>query len=96
MLFRYTSRPTSLASPSTPRSSLSFANNRVSANAPDAVTVNTEQFAIAGTSDLKQVPGTGMTGSYTQAMGMVGQLVAAQPSLQGQIQIVHDYELNPN
>jgi hypothetical protein len=78
------------------RSSLSYANNRVSANAPDPVTVNTPQYAIAGLADLKQVSGTKTTGSYAEAMGMVTQLASAQPSLQGQIQIVHDYELNPN
>ncbi|TDW97489.1 DUF6603 domain-containing protein [Dinghuibacter silviterrae] len=88
--------PSNVKASAVSRSSLSYANNRVSVNAPDPVAVNNTQYAIAGTADLKQVAGTNLTGSYAEAMGMVSNLLVTQPSLTGQIQIVQDYELNPN
>jgi hypothetical protein len=78
------------------RSSLSHAINRVSVNAPDPVTVTSSQYAIAGIADLKQFAGSTMAASYPEASDMAKTLLAQQPSLAGQIQIVHDYELNSN
>jgi hypothetical protein len=85
-----------LQSSAVSKSSLSFATNRVSVNAPDTVTVNAAKYAIAGTADMKLTAGTTVAGSFTEANDMYQKLLAGQPSLKGQVQIVFDYELNSN
>ncbi|HTS45755.1 MAG TPA: DUF6603 domain-containing protein [Puia sp.] len=78
------------------QSRLSYAQNRISSNAPDQVSVMDTGYAIANTSDMK-LHGSGLTaGSYSEAQGLYNKLLAGQPSLQGQVQIVMEHELNPN
>ena len=78
------------------QSRLSYAQNRVSSNAPDQVSVIDPGYAIANTSDMK-LHASGMTaGSYSEAQDLYDKLLAGQPSLQGQVQIVMGHELNPN
>lgn len=78
------------------KSSLSHANNRVSANAPQSVAVETEQFVVANTSDMKLHSSTLVAGSYAEAAQMQDELVRKNPALKGQVQVVSHYELNPN
>ncbi len=78
------------------RSALSFANNRISVNAPDTVAVTAGSYAIAGTADMKLYGPSMIATSFTEARAMYNQLLQSQPALKGQIQIVSDYELNPN
>ena len=85
-----------LKSSAVSKSSLSFATNRVSVNAPDTVSVNAAKYAIAGTADMKLTAGTTVAGSYTEANDAYQKLLVAQPALKGQVQIVFDYELNSN
>lgn len=86
----------SLKSGAVAKSTLSFATNRISANAPDNVIVNADQFAIANVNDLRLHAGGQIAGSYTQAAQMYDELLAQNPALQGQIQVVSAYELNRN
>jgi hypothetical protein len=78
------------------KSGLSYASNRVSVNAPDAVTVADGQYAIANTADLRIHDPALVTGSYTQALDKYNALLATQPALKGKLQIVSAHELNPN
>ncbi len=76
------------------KSSLSFSNKRLSVNGPDEVNVEKEGFAIVTTSDMKLFKKDGMAGSYTEASQQMGELLAKQPSLAGQIQVVSTFELH--
>jgi len=85
-----------LAAGSVSKSTLSFASNRASVNAPDTVTVADPQYAIANTSDLKLHDPSLLTGSYTQAVDKYNALLTSQPALKGKLQIVSAHELNAN
>jgi hypothetical protein len=76
--------------------SLSYANNRVSVNAPEAVMVAEEQFVIAHTSDMKLYSPAMVAGSYTEAMQFYHELVQQQPELHDRVQILSQHELNLN
>jgi hypothetical protein len=78
------------------RSVLSFANNRVSVNAPDPVTVQPEQYAIANMADMTLVSANMTAGSYTQAVDQYNNLISSRPELAGTVQIVNLYEINAN
>jgi hypothetical protein len=76
--------------------SLSYASNRVSVNAPEAVLVAEEQFVIAHTSDMTLYSAAMVAGSYTEAVQYYNELVQQQPELQHRIQILSQHELNLN
>jgi hypothetical protein len=78
------------------QSNLSYARNRVSSNAPDQVAVVDASYALANTADMKLHGSGWVAGSYSEAQDLYNQLIAGQPSLQGQVQIVMEHELNPN
>jgi hypothetical protein len=75
------------------KSSLSFSSQRPSVNRPDEVNLATEGFAIVSTSDMKFFGPEGMVGSHTEASQQMAELLARQPSLAGQIQVVSTVEL---
>jgi hypothetical protein len=75
-------------------STRSFTNKRVSVNAPDAVDLGRDGYAVASVSDLKPYHDVRMAGSYTEAAQMLDRLVKQQPSLKGKVQVVSEYELN--
>lgn len=78
------------------KSSLSFANNKVSSNAPEAINMKTEQFAVAGKNDMKLYSQEMTAGSYTEAVQLYNKLVEKNPALKDEVQVVSHYELNPN
>ena len=55
--------------------------------------VEQEGFEIVTTSDMKPATKNGAAGSYTEAAQQMKALLAAQPSLAGQVQVVSTYEL---
>lgn len=87
-LFKMSARGGSLG-----KSSLSFGNKRPSLNAPEEVKVASEAFDIVTTADMKSVAKDGAAGSYTEASQRMKALLAKDPSLAGQVQIVSTYEL---
>lgn len=78
------------------KSNLSFVTNRVSANAPEKVSMANEKFAVANKSDMKLHKNGMQAGSYSEAVQMLNQLVKEQPGLKDQVQVVSNFELNPN
>ncbi len=78
------------------KSSLSHINNRISINAPAPVNVYEEQFVIANVADMKLHNNTMIAGSYTEAQQFYNNLVKEKPELKDRVQIISQYELNPN
>ena len=78
------------------QSKLSFAQNKPSSNAPDAVAVPETRYAIANKSDMKlHSPGL-VAGSYTEAKQQYEELINKNPAIKDQVQILSHYELNMN
>lgn len=77
-------------------SSLSFATNRVSVNAPQEVIVNKDEFVVANKSDMKAYDDSMVAGSYSEAVEMYANLVATKPELKNKVQILSQYERNMN
>ena len=88
---RYFKANTKLAPAS--QSSLSYQNNRVSVNGPEKVIVKEEQYVIANVSDMK-LHSNERAGSYTEALHRYKQLIAEQPQLKYEIQVLSEYEIN--
>jgi hypothetical protein len=82
------------------QSRLAQQQTRVSLNAPPQVALPQEAFAIANTADLKShvTNGSGPVFFSTQAEAYQQQqeLLAQNPALAGQIQVVSNFELNLN
>jgi len=78
------------------QSKLSFANNKISSNAPESVEVPKEQFAIANMSDMKLHSPALVAGSYTEAKQQYEELINKYPEKKDQVQILSHYELNMN
>jgi hypothetical protein len=77
-------------------STLSYARNRISVNAPDAVAVAPPQYAVANVSDMR-LAGPGLVaGSYTEAQQKYSALIARRPELKDQVQVLAHHELNHN
>jgi hypothetical protein len=76
------------------KSSLSYLNNRVSSNSPQAVHVKPLQYGIASVSDMQLHSPELVAGSYAEAASMYQQLIERQPQLKNQLQILsnHEYE----
>lgn len=75
-------------------SSLSYAKNRISVNAPDAVAVNKPQYGIANVSDMRLAAPDLVANSFTEATQKYNTLIASRPDLADQVQILAHHELN--
>jgi len=75
------------------KSGLSYVNKRTSVNGPDQVAIRDEGYAVATIRDLRAYDGAAVARSYTEASQMMGTLLAKDPSLAGQLQIVSTSEL---
>ncbi len=82
------------------QSPLSHQQNRVSLNAPKQVALPAETFAIANAADLKShqssANGPVLFATQAEAYQRQQELIAENPALAGTIQVVSNYELNPN
>jgi hypothetical protein len=78
-------------------SPLSYLNSRVSANAPEKVTVSEQQYAIAGISDLKLYIGDEVkAGSYSEVYQQYRNIIRQRPELSEELQVVGTHEVNMN
>jgi hypothetical protein len=75
-------------------STLSYARNRISVNAPDAVAVEPPQYAVANVSDMRLAGADLVAGSYTEAQQKYSALIARRPELKDQVQVLAHHELN--
>lgn len=78
----------------TARSPLSFANNRISALAPNAVVLQQEGYGVANINDLTAAPGTVVMASEAEALDMMRRLQEDNPDMSGRLQVVPAFELN--
>ena len=72
---------------------LSFARQRKSSLAPEAVVVMQEQFAIVNSGDLKLFDELSLLGSEHAAAARVDELIQTDPTLRGRLQVVPAFEL---
>jgi hypothetical protein len=75
-------------------STLSYARNRISVNAPDTVAVAPPQYAVANVSDMRLAGPDLVASSYTEASQKYSALIARRPELKEQVQILAHHELN--
>jgi hypothetical protein len=75
-------------------STLSYARNRISVNAPDAVAVAPPQYVVANVSDMRLAGPDLVASSYTEASQKYSALIARRPELKEQVQILAHHELN--
>jgi hypothetical protein len=82
------------------QSSLALQQTRVSLNAPPAAVLPEETYAIANTVDLKShvtnPQGAVLFSTQAEAYQRQQELIAQNPNLAGQIQVVSHFELNRN
>ncbi|SHN32612.1 DUF6603 domain-containing protein [Chitinophaga sp. CF418] len=78
------------------KSKMSYATNRQSVNAPEAVSVQKDQYVVANVSDMKAHSAGMVANSYAEAVEMYNTLTAKQPSLKNKVQILSQYEINNN
>jgi hypothetical protein len=75
-------------------STLSYARNRVSVNAPESVALQPPAYGIANVSDMRLAGPDLVASSYTEAAQKLSALVARRPELRDQVQILTQQELN--
>jgi len=75
------------------KSPLSHQNNRISTNAPEEVVVKREKYVVANISDMQMFSSGLVANSYTEASELQRRLIAKNPELKGQLQILSDYEV---
>jgi hypothetical protein len=75
------------------QSELSFARNRKSLLAPEAVTVVQESFAIVNTGDLNLFSESSVFINEQAAASRLNQMIQANPALRGTLQVVPAFEL---
>ena len=75
------------------QSELSFARNRKSSLAPEAVAVAQEPFAIVNSGDLKLFDELSLLGNERAAAARLNALIEANPTLRGTLQVVPAFEL---
>src|ERR1051326_1981529 len=90
-----------LVKSSSPRQSvLAYQQNRISLNAPPTVALPKDAFAIASSDDLRShvidAQGPVLFATEAEAYQRQQELIADNPALAGNIQVVSHYELNPN
>ncbi|MCP5106064.1 MAG: hypothetical protein GY950_21950 [bacterium] len=76
-------------------SDLSFAKNAKSALAPDEVTVGRENFAVVNISNLTVFDDDSLATNEEAALYKMGKLVQDNPALEGALQVVPRFEINP-
>ena len=74
-------------------SELSFARQRKSSLAPEAVAVSQESFAIVNTGDLQLFDELSLLGNERAAAARLNALLETNPSLRGRLQVVPAFEL---
>jgi hypothetical protein len=74
------------------RSELSFARNRKSSLAPEAVVVSQEQFAIVNSGNLRLFDEFSLLNSEHAAVARIDELVQTDPTLRGTLQVVPAFE----
>jgi len=75
------------------QSELSFARQRKSSLAPEAVAVAPEPFAIVNTGDLRLFDELSLLGNERAAAVRLNELLEANPSLRGRLQVMPAFEL---
>jgi hypothetical protein len=82
------------------QSGLSHQQKRVSMNAPPQVGLPQETFAVANAADLKSqvttAAGPVLFATQAEAYQRQRELIASNPALAGQLQVISHFELNPN
>ncbi len=76
------------------QSKLSYSNNRQSVNAPDTVSVGTENYAVANVSNMKLYQNDMLAGSQAEAYMMYNDLIKTKPEMKNKVQVVSTFELN--
>ena len=72
---------------------LSKQNTRISLNAPPQVVIEKPKYAVANVSDLKLHSSDLLLNSEADAYQAYNKLVRDKPELMGEIQVVHQFEL---
>ena len=75
-------------------SPLSFAKNGKSTLAPQAVTLNQEQFVVVNARDLQPVSVDSITASEADARNLMDAMIRTNPALNGEIFVVPSFEVN--
>ena len=75
------------------KSSLSYARNRTSVNAPPAVAVETPQYGIATVEDMRLAGPGLLASSFTEASQKYAALVSEKPELKDKVQILAHHEI---
>jgi hypothetical protein len=75
------------------QSALSFARRRKSALAPEEVGVLQESFAVVSARDLRPFDGGSVFGTESAALKRRDALIAADPALRGELQVVPAFEV---
>jgi hypothetical protein len=75
------------------QSRLSFARQRKSSLAPEAVVVSQEPFAIVNNGDLQLFDASSLLGSEHAAVARLNELTRTNPNLRGTLQVVPAFEL---
>jgi hypothetical protein len=82
------------------QSSLALQQNRISLNAPPSAVLHEETYAIASTIDMKShvtdAAGPVLFSTQAEAYQRQQELIAQNPNLVGQVQVVSHFELNRN
>jgi hypothetical protein len=76
------------------QSPISHLNNRVSINAPQKVEVVKEKFVVANVSDMSIFSNEIAAGTYTEVVQAYNNLLKEKPGLNGQLQVLSEFELN--
>ncbi|MCP4632623.1 MAG: hypothetical protein GY855_06815 [candidate division Zixibacteria bacterium] len=74
------------------KTSLSYQNNRISANAPEPIDIIDENYFIANVSDMQIHSPELSASSYTEANELYRELINQKPELKDQVQILSEYE----
>ncbi len=75
------------------KSDLSFVKNAEPVLGPGKISVAQEGYSVVGVADLLPYDGQAAFGSQAGAHGYMSELVRSNPALEGQIQVVPNYEL---
>lgn len=77
-------------------SPLSYARNRISANAPQAVAVETPQYGVANVEDMTLTAPGLLASSFTEASQKYNALISQRPELKDKVQILAHHEIRGN
>lgn len=74
--------------------SISYKNTKLSDLAPSAVVTEPEEYVVANVSDMRPYAAGVTVGSYAEAQQRHDALIASNPELKGQLQVLSTLELN--